>query len=106
MADDRRDVERLAAGIAAGDRLALARAITLVESERPDDRELGEKLVEALLPRTVSSLRVAVSGAPGVGKSTLIDALGRLVVGRGDAVAVLAVDPSSHVTGGSVLGDK
>jgi LAO/AO transport system kinase len=106
MVDDRRDVDRLAAGVAAGDRLELARAITLVESARPDDRELGEKLVELLLPRAGASLRIAVSGAPGVGKSTLIDALGRLVVERGDAIAVLAVDPSSHVTGGSVLGDK
>ena len=106
MADARHDVDGLAAGVAAGDRLALARAITLVESERSGDRELGEKLVEVLLPRAGASLRVALSGAPGVGKSTLIDALGRIVVERGDSVAVLAVDPSSHLTGGSVLGDK
>jgi LAO/AO transport system kinase len=106
MPDARRDVGRLVAGVAAGDRLELARAITLVESDLPDDRQLGERLVEALLPRAHASLRIAVSGAPGVGKSTLIDVLGRHLADRGDTVAVLAVDPSSHVTGGSVLGDK
>lgn len=106
MADARHDVDRLAAGVLAGDRLELARAITLVESERPEDRDLAERLIEALLPRAAASLRVAVSGAPGVGKSTLIDALGRHVVDGGRSLAVLAVDPSSRVTGGSVLGDK
>jgi LAO/AO transport system kinase len=106
MPDARRDVEALAAGIASGDRLALARAITLVESDLVGDRELAETLVEAALPRASDSLRVAVSGAPGVGKSTLIDALGRHIVGGGRSLAVLAVDPSSRVTGGSVLGDK
>src|SRR6186713_2629898 len=75
MPDARRDVEALAAGVASGDRLALARAITLVESDLVGDRELAEALVEAVLPRASDSLRVAVSGAPGVGKSTLIDAL-------------------------------
>jgi len=106
MADARRDVARLATGLGAGDPLELARAITLVESERPEDRELAEELVEAVLPRAGASLRVAVSGAPGVGKSTLIDALGRHVVDGGRTIAVLAVDPSSQITGGSVLGDK
>jgi LAO/AO transport system kinase len=107
MADAHVDVSRLVAGVVAGDRRELARAITLVESERPSDRDLAENLVEALLPRAGSSLRIGVSGPPGVGKSTLIDALGRHVIGRGGGtVAVLAVDPSSHVTGGSVLGDK
>jgi LAO/AO transport system kinase len=106
MPDARRDVERLARGVVAGDRLELARAITLVESERTDDRELAERLLEAVLPRAGSSLRVAVSGAPGVGKSTLVDVLGRHVVDAGRSLAVLAVDPSSRVTGGSVLGDK
>ena len=107
MAEARLDVDRLAAGVVAGDRRELARAITLVESVRPGDRELAESLVEALLPRAGASLRIGVSGPPGVGKSTFIDALGRHVIGRGGGtVAVLAVDPSSHVTGGSVLGDK
>jgi LAO/AO transport system kinase len=106
MAETSSELQRLAEGVAAGDRRELARAITLVESDRLDDRVLAEGLVDTLLPRTGSSLRVGVSGPPGVGKSTLIDVLGRLVVDRGDKVAVLAVDPSSHVTGGSVLGDK
>jgi len=106
MPEARRDVDRLAAGVLAGDRLELARAITLVESELPEHRELAERLVEAALPGARPSLRVGVSGPPGVGKSTLIDALGRHVVDGGRSLAVLAVDPSSHVTGGSVLGDK
>jgi LAO/AO transport system kinase len=106
MADAGLDVGRLVAGIVAGDRRELARSITLVESERPSDRELAQSLVEALLSRAGSSLRIGVSGPPGVGKSTLIDALGRHVIAGGGTVAVLAVDPSSHVTGGSVLGDK
>jgi LAO/AO transport system kinase len=106
MTEERRDLARLAQGVGSGDRLELARAITLVESDRPADRDLGEELVEALMPRAGTSLRVAVSGAPGVGKSTLIDVLGRHVIERGGTVAVLAVDPSSHRTGGSVLGDK
>jgi LAO/AO transport system kinase len=106
MAEPRRDVERLAAGVSAGDRLELARAVTLIESDRPDDRELAERLVETLLPRAGASLRLAVSGPPGVGKSTLIDVLGREIIARGGRVAVLAVDPSSQVTGGSLLGDK
>lgn len=106
MADSRGDLDRLVAGVVSGERLALARAITLVESERDADRELGESLVEAVLPRAEAALRVAVSGAPGVGKSTLIDVLGRHVIELGGSVAVLAVDPSSQLTGGSVLGDK
>ena len=106
MTEARLDLARLVAGVAAGDRLELGRAITLVESNLPADRAVAEELVEALLPRAGTALRVAVSGAPGVGKSTLIDALGRHVIERGGTVAVLAVDPSSHRTGGSVLGDK
>src|SRR5262245_29410520 len=106
MSEARRGLGRLVAGVTSGDRLELARAITLVESDRAADRDLGEELVETLMPRTGSSLRIVVSGAPGVGKSTLVDVLGRHVVDRGGAVAVLAVDPSSHRTGGSVLGDK
>jgi LAO/AO transport system kinase len=106
MADPRGDLERLVAGIAAGERLALARAITLVESELAADQDLGGRLIDAVLPRSEAALRVAVSGAPGVGKSTLIDVLGRHIIDRGGSVAVLAVDPSSQLTGGSVLGDK
>jgi LAO/AO transport system kinase len=106
MTEAHRDLGRLSAGVVSGDRLELSRAITLVESDRAADRELAEALVESLLSRAGASLRVAVTGAPGVGKSTLIDALGRHVIERGGTVAVLAVDPSSQRTGGSVLGDK
>jgi LAO/AO transport system kinase len=106
MAEAQDELDRLVAGVSSGERLALARAITLVESGLDADRELAGRLVDALLPHSEAALRVAVSGAPGVGKSTLIDALGRHVIDRSGSVAVLAVDPSSHRTGGSVLGDK
>ena len=89
-----------------GDRRALARAITLVESTRPDHRSEADALLTELLPATGSSQRVGISGAPGAGKSTLIEALGLHIVNRGLSVAVLAVDPSSSRTGGSILGDK
>jgi LAO/AO transport system kinase len=89
-----------------GDRRALARAITLVESTRPDHRSEADALLTELLPATGSSQRVGISGAPGAGKSTLIEALGLHIVDRGLSVAVLAVDPSSSRTGGSILGDK
>jgi len=89
-----------------GDRRALARAITLVESTRPDHRAEADALLTELLPATGSSQRVGISGAPGAGKSTLIEALGLHIVDRGLSVAVLAVDPSSSRTGGSILGDK
>jgi LAO/AO transport system kinase len=96
----------LAAAIVAGDRAALARGITLVESRRDADVAAGEDLLQRLLPHAGRSLRVGVTGAPGVGKSTLIEALGTRLCDRGRKVAVLAVDPSSAVTGGSILGDK
>ena len=89
-----------------GDRRALARAITLVESTRPDHRAEADALLTELLPATGSSQRVGISAAPGAGKSTLIEALGLHIVDRGLSVAVLAVDPSSSRTGGSILGDK
>jgi len=92
--------------VPAGDRRALARAITLVESTRPDHRAEADALLTELLPATGSSQRVGISGAPGAGKSTLIEALGLHIVDRGLSVAVLAVDPSSSRTGGSILGDK
>ncbi len=92
--------------IAAGDRAALARAITLVESKRPDDRAVARTLLDALMPRTGAAIRVGITGVPGVGKSTLIDALGIHLIARGHRVAVLAVDPSSTRTGGAILGDK
>src|SRR5262245_23323108 len=100
------DIERLLDGIRAGERAVIARAITLIESSRSDDRKAGRELVQRLLPFTGDSARVGVTGAPGAGKSTTIDALGTLLTGRGHKVAVLAVDPSSTVSGGSILADK
>jgi LAO/AO transport system kinase len=96
----------LAADLRAGHRAALARAITLVESRRSDHQAAARELVQALLPDTGTAIRVGITGSPGVGKSTMIDALGMLLIGRGQKVAVLAVDPSSARTGGSILGDK
>jgi len=90
----------------AGQRRAIAKAITLLESTRADHRERAEALVGALLPHAGAALRLGISGVPGVGKSTFIEALGLLLIGRGQRVAVLAVDPSSTVSGGSILGDK
>ena len=89
-----------------GDRRALARAITLVESTRADHREQAEALLAALMPHCGHSVRVGISGAPGVGKSSFIEAFGLHLVNEGHRVAVLAVDPSSRVSGGSILGDK
>ncbi len=97
---------RLAAAVLSGERRALARAITLIESSRPDHRDRAEALLEALLPEAGRSVRLGISGAPGVGKSTFIEAFGRHVVEAGRRVAVLAVDPSSKRSGGSILGDK
>ncbi len=94
-------------GVLAGDPIVLARAITLVESDLPADRETAAALLEAVLPSTGGAHRVGITGVPGVGKSTFIDALGiHLVRDRGERVAVLSVDPSSARTGGSILGDK
>jgi LAO/AO transport system kinase len=102
---DPRDAE-LARGVLAGERRALARAITLTESTRGDHRARADALLDALLPRTGGAVRVGVSGVPGVGKSTFVEALGLRLTGRGRRVAVLAIDPSSVVSGGSILGDK
>jgi LAO/AO transport system kinase len=93
-------------GVCAGDRRALAKAITLLESTRPDHKERAHAVLAALLPHTGKSLRVGISGVPGVGKSTFIEAVGLALIATGHKVAVLAVDPSSTVTGGSILGDK
>ncbi len=89
-----------------GDRAALARAITLVESKKPEHREQAQKMLRLLLPHTGKTIRLGITGVPGVGKSTTIDALGTYLTGKGHRVAVLAVDPSSVRTGGSILGDK
>jgi LAO/AO transport system kinase len=99
-------VTDLADAVRAGDRRALARAITLVESTRPDHRDDAIALLEALMPATGNAARVGISGAPGAGKSTFIETLGSHLVDNGHRVAVLAVDPSSTRTGGSILGDK
>jgi len=92
--------------VARGDRRAIARTITLLESTRPDQSELGQAILEELVPRTGGAARVGITGPPGVGKSTFIEALGIHLLERGHRVAVLAVDPTSPVTGGSILGDK
>ncbi len=93
-------------GVRAGERAMLARTITLIESEHPRHEALAQEVLTRLLPYTGSALRVGISGVPGVGKSTFIDALGMHLVGLGKRVAVLAIDPSSTVSGGSILGDK
>lgn len=99
-------IDTLAAEIRAGNRAALARAITLIESRREDHQARARELVQALLPHTGSAIRVGITGSPGVGKSTTIDTLGMYLIEKGHRVAVLAVDPSSARTGGSILGDK
>lgn len=96
----------LAAAVFARDRRSLAKAITLVESTRPDHRARAQALVDALLPHSGSSLRIGITGVPGVGKSTFIECFGLSLIGKGHRVAVLAIDPSSSVGGGSILGDK
>jgi GTPase len=100
------DIEALARELRAGSRAALARAITLIESRRTDHQAAARELVQALLPETGNAIRVGITGAPGVGKSTTIDVLGLALIDQGHRIAVLAVDPSSARTGGSILGDK
>ena len=96
----------LADQVRQGDRRALAKAITLAESTRDDHRQQTAELLETLIPDSGNSIRIGISGAPGVGKSTFIEVLGSHLIKLGHSVAVLAVDPSSAVTGGSILGDK
>ena len=100
------DVARLARGVRAGDRADLSRAITLIESKRDDHRGSAAALMQALVGATGKAVRVGITGAPGVGKSTTIDALGTMLTKEGRKLAVLAVDPSSRRTGGSILADK
>ncbi len=100
------NVETLANEVRARDRRALAKAITLVESTRRDDQDAAQRLLELLLPQTGNAVRVGTTGVPGVGKSTFIESFGLYLIGRGKRVAVLAVDPSSARSGGSILGDK
>ncbi len=100
------DPEALADAVCRGERRALARAITLVESTRDDDRANAERLLERLATKGANALRLGITGVPGVGKSTFINALALLAIGQGRRVAVLTVDPSSRISGGSILGDK
>src|SRR5512132_301580 len=100
------DIADLARGIRAHERAVIARAITLIESRRVDHQKAARRLVQELLPSTGKVIRVGITGTPGVGKSTTIDALGTFLTAKGHRVAVLAVDPSSARTGGSILGDK
>jgi LAO/AO transport system kinase len=100
------DVAALAEGVLAGNRRILAQAITLIESTRSDHRAAASALLERLMPSAGNSIRLGISGVPGVGKSTFIEALGNHVIDAGHRVAVLTVDPSSAISGGSILGDK
>ena len=99
-------VDELSTGVLAGERVALAQAITLVESSAKGHRQLASALLHRLRPQDGNAIRVGITGVPGAGKSTLIEALGLYLVGQGKRVAVLAIDPSSSVSGGSILGDK
>ena len=100
------DVAAIAEALRRGERAVLARAITLVESRKAEHRRTARALLQAVLPATGGAVRLGLTGPPGVGKSTTLDALGTLLTGRGHRVAVLAIDPSSSRTGGSILGDK
>src|SRR5258708_20649959 len=101
-----KSADPLLAPLLAGDRRALAQAITLIESTRADHRERADALLAAVLPRTGKSVRLGITGVPGVGKSTFIERFGLSLIGRGRSLAVLAIDPSSKRGGGSILGDK
>jgi LAO/AO transport system kinase len=98
--------ERYVRGVLDGSRADIARTITLVESTRPDHRRLAQQVLTELLPHAGQAVRIGITGVPGVGKSTFVDAFGTMLTGRGHKVAVLAVDPSSGRSGGSILGDK
>ncbi|SFE38872.1 methylmalonyl Co-A mutase-associated GTPase MeaB [Thermoflexibacter ruber] len=102
----RLSIEEYIEGIKSQNRFVLSRAITLVESELASDNALASELIEALLPLTGNSIRIGITGVPGVGKSTFIEAFGNLVTSLGKKLAVLAIDPSSQRTGGSIMGDK
>ena len=107
MSDARKGaLDTLVGGTGNEQRRAIAKAITLLESTRADHRAQGDELLTALLPHTGKSFRLGISGVPGVGKSTFIEALGLYLIGQGHRVAVLTIDPSSSVSGGSILGDK
>lgn len=98
--------QALVSGVLDGQRRALAKAITLIESTREDHQIRAQQVLNALLPKTGNAIRIGISGVPGAGKSTFIEALGMWLINQGHKLAVLAVDPSSSVSGGSILGDK
>ncbi len=106
QAKPRPSVESLATGIVNGDRILLAQAITLIESQREDDQVSGSALLEKIMPHTGKSIRLGITGVPGVGKSTFIEALGHVFLKKHKKVAVLSIDPTSPIGGGSILGDK
>ncbi|MBT2571664.1 methylmalonyl Co-A mutase-associated GTPase MeaB [Planococcus sp. ISL-110] len=100
------DIQSIAAGVRSGSRLYLGKAITLLESSNPEHKQNGQELLNQLLPFTGNSIRIGITGVPGAGKSTFIETFGETLTGLGHRVAVLAIDPSSSLTGGSILGDK
>lgn len=100
------DLDKLQAGILAGDRSLLSQAITLIESNAPSHFEQGQELIRRILPHSGSSVRIGITGVPGAGKSTFIESFGSLLIEQGKKVAVLAIDPSSSISRGSILGDK
>lgn len=106
MNTSRLDADAYVKGVRTGDRIVLAKAITLSESTLDRDRSLADDVLTALMPFTGKSMRLGITGAPGVGKSTFIESFGRHLIDQGKQIAVLAVDPSSPLTGGSILGDK
>ena len=99
-------IKELAEGIKSGNRVALSRAITLAESSLEEHQNSAQQLIQELMPLTGNSMRIAITGVPGVGKSTFIESFGNLLTEQGHKVAVLAIDPSSSLSGGSILGDK
>lgn len=100
------DIDDYITGIKASDKRILGKAITLIESKKPEHRDLADQLLKAILPLTGKSIRIGITGVPGAGKSTFIETFGKLAIERGKKVAVLAVDPSSSINKGSILGDK
>ena len=102
----RRPAAEYIEGVLAGDRVILSQAITLTESTRPEDQQLSSEVVHACLPHAGQSLRIGITGIPGVGKSTFIESFGQMLLERGHRISVLAIDPSSERTKGSILGDK
>ena len=98
--------EEYVSGILRGDRVLLSKAITLIESTLPSHYDMAQQIIERCVPYSGKSLRIGITGVPGVGKSTFIEALGKQLTTQGHKLAVLAVDPSSQITGGSILGDK